>query len=232
MSVYVLVHGGFYGGWGWAQVARLLRTAGHEAFTPTLTGLGERAHLANPDIGLNTHVQDIMGVLECEDLQEVILVGHSYGSMVVTGVAERVPERLSRLVYVDTIIPEDGQTWNDLLGPEVTRPLIDLMNEKGDGWRTPLLTPDWKPPRWQPHPYKTTTDPIEISNPDAVPIPRAYIHCPARLNKGLLAPFWPRIDQFAEKVKQKGWWYRSLPTGHAPMLAMPKELADLLLELA
>jgi pimeloyl-ACP methyl ester carboxylesterase len=229
MSIYVLVHGGFYGGWGWAQVARFLRTERHEVFTPTLTGLGERAHLASPEIGLNTHIQDIVGVLECEELQEVILVGHSYGSMVITGVAERVPERLSRLVYVDTIIPRDGQSWNDLLGPEVAKLELDLANKDGNGWRVTLFD---DPPRWQPHPYKTCIDPLAVKNPLAVPIPRAYIHTPIRRNEGWLDQFWPRVDYFAEEVKQKGWWYRSLPAGHDAMLSMPKEMAELLHELA
>jgi pimeloyl-ACP methyl ester carboxylesterase len=228
VSVYVLVHGGFYGGWGWAQVARSLRAAGHEVYTPTLTGLGERAHLATPETGLDTHIRDIVGVLECEDLRQVILVGHSYGSMVITGVAERVPDRLSRLVYVDTVIPKNGESWSDLLGPEVVQSLLDLTNNKGDGWRTPLIT---NPPRWQPHPLKTTTDHLEVKNPLAVPIPRAYIHCTARQNEGPLGPFWPRIDRAAEEAKQEGWWYRSLPTGHGAMLTMPKEITVLLLEL-
>jgi pimeloyl-ACP methyl ester carboxylesterase len=230
MSVYVLVHAGCIGGWAWSQVARHIRAAGHEVFTPTLTGLGERAHLANPDINLSTHIQDIMGVLECERLSEVILVGSSYGSMVITGVAERAPEKLSRLVYIDTIIPKDNQSWNDLLGPEVSQALLDITNEKGDGWRIPLLPPD--PPWILPHPLKTCTEPLEINNPAVIAIPRAFIHCTARRMGGPLAAFWPRVDKFASEVKNQGWWYRTLPTEHAAMLSMPKELSELLLELA
>jgi pimeloyl-ACP methyl ester carboxylesterase len=126
MSIYLLVHGGFYGGWAWRQVAKILRGAGHEVFTPTLTGLGERAHLANPQIGLDTHIQDIVGVLECEDLWQVILVGHSYSSMVITGVAERMPQRLSCLVYIDTVIPKDGQSWLDLVGSEMKQQMLGM----------------------------------------------------------------------------------------------------------
>lgn len=111
MATYVIVHGGFFGGWRWRTVANLLRAAGHEAYTPTLTGLGGRCHLANPDINLDTHVQDVVGVIECEDLQDVILIGHSSGSMVVTGVVEKIPERLGYLIYLDTIIPQNGQSW-------------------------------------------------------------------------------------------------------------------------
>jgi pimeloyl-ACP methyl ester carboxylesterase len=229
MSVYLIVHGGFSGGWGWREVAKRLRTAGHEVFTPTLTGLGERAHLANPEINLNTHIQDIIGILECEDLWRVILIGHSSGSMIITGVAEIKPERLSRLVYVDTAIPKDGQSWLDLLGPAMAQQLLDLAEKEGDGWRIPLI-PD--PPRFQPHPLKTVTDLLEVKNPAAVRIPRAFIHCTAKSKDSPLALAWPAIDRAAENARQQGWWYRTLPTDHSPHRTMPQELSELLLELA
>jgi pimeloyl-ACP methyl ester carboxylesterase len=229
MSVYLIVHGGFSGGWGWREVAKRLRTAGHEVFTPTLTGLGERAHLANPEINLNTHIQDIIGILECEDLWQVILIGHSSGSMIITGVAESKPERLSRLVYVDTAIPKDGQSWLDLLGPAMAQQLLDLAEKEGDGWRIPLI-PD--PPRFQPHPLKTVTDPLKVKNPAAVRIPRAFIHCTAKSKDSPLALAWPAIDHAAETARQQGWWYRTLPSDHSPHRTMPQELSELLLELA
>jgi pimeloyl-ACP methyl ester carboxylesterase len=229
MSVYVIVHGGLMGGWAYRSVAKFIQAAGHEVFTPTLTGFGERAHLANPEIDLNTHIQDIVGVLECEDLHQVILVGHSYGSMVITGVAERVPERLSRLVYVDTAIPKDGQSWFDIFGPAVTQQLLDLVKQKGDGWRLPLAP---YPPRWQPQPFKTCTQALEIKSPASLRIPRAYIHCTDRSKESAVAFAFPAIDRAAEEVKQQGWWYRTLPTGHGLNFTMPKEFAELLLELA
>ena len=110
MATFVLVHGAWHGGWCWIKVAEPLRTQGHRVFAPTLTGLGERAHLVSPDINLDTHIQDIVGVLESEELMDVILVGHSYAGMVITGVAERVTDRLSALVYVDAFVPENGQS--------------------------------------------------------------------------------------------------------------------------
>jgi pimeloyl-ACP methyl ester carboxylesterase len=229
MSVYVIVHGGFMGGWAYRSVANFLRAAGHEVFTPTLTGFGERAHLASPEIDLNTHIQDVVGVLECEDLQKVILVGHSYGGIVITGVAERVPERLSRLVYVDTMIPKNGQGWLDLLGPVVKQQMLDVAKQKGDGWRIPLVN---NPPRWQPQPLKTGTQPLEIKNPVAVRIPRAYIRCTAKSKDSAVAFAFPLIERTAEEVKHQGWWYRELPTIHGLNFTMPKEFADLLLELA
>jgi pimeloyl-ACP methyl ester carboxylesterase len=229
MSVYLIVHGGFSGGWGWRQVANQLRIAGHQVFTPTLTGLGERAHLANPEINLATHIQDIVAVLECEDLWQVILVGHSSGSMVITGVAERTPERLARLVYVDTAIPKDGDSWLGLLGPAMAQKLIDLAKEKGNGWCIPLI-PD--PPRFRPHPLATVTDCLEVKNLRAIQIPRAFIHCTAKSPNSPLALAWSAIDRAAEEARQQGWWYRTLPTDHSPHRTAPNELSELLLELA
>lgn len=229
MASYVLVHGGFSGGWVWREVAHLLRTQQNLVFTPTLTGLGERAHLAHPDLGLNTHIQDIIGVIECEALTDVILVGHSSSAMVVTGVAEQIPEKIRYLVYIDTIAPEDGQSWLDLLGEEISTNLLALAKAKGDGWRVPLI-PD--PPQFQPHPLKTVTDKIIVKNPASQSVPRALIHCTANPNEGPLAPMWARVSTFAEKVQAQGWHYRALPTDHRPMHTMPHELTELLLEFA
>src|SRR5712692_8234402 len=114
MATFVLVHGAWLGGWCWQRVSPLLREAGSEVFAPTLTGLGERAHLLSLEIDLETHVRDVCGVLECENLKDVVLVGHSYGGMVITGVAERSAKRLSQLVYLDAFVPTDGQSLLDL----------------------------------------------------------------------------------------------------------------------
>lgn len=211
MSVYLIVHGGFSGGWLYREVAQLLRARGHEVFTPTLTGLGERAHLVNPDIDLNTHIQDIVGVLECENLSDVILVGHSYGSIVALGVAERTPERLSYLVYVDAPVTKNGQSFFDAIGEESAKQFLDLANKKGDGWllpvpmppeppgeeaatqspnlanekgddgQMPMPLPPPGPPWWQPQPLKTVTQPLEVKNPETAKIPHGFIHCTARL---------------------------------------------------
>jgi pimeloyl-ACP methyl ester carboxylesterase len=232
MSVYVLVHGGFYGGWGWAQVARLLRAAGHEVYTPTMTGYGERSHLFGPDINLNTHIQDIALVLQCEDLNQVILVGHSYGAMAITGVAELMPERISRLVYMDTIIPKDGKTFFDLVGPAQFQPWLDFAKEHGDGWRGPALPSPATPPRWMPALIKPLIEPIDIKNPAAAKIPRGFILCTARDVKSPIAGSYPALDRAAEEAKQQGWWYRELNAIHGVMLSNPKLLTEVLLELA
>ncbi|MDQ3249113.1 MAG: alpha/beta hydrolase [Chloroflexota bacterium] len=229
MAIYLIVHGGFSGGWGWRAVANQLRSAGHEVFTPTLTGLGERAHLANSEVNLATHIQDIVGVLACEDLWQVILIGHSSGSMVSTGVAERAPERLAWLVYVDTAIPQDGQSWFDLLGPAMAQQLLALAERAGQGWRIPLI-PD--PPKFQPHPLKTVTDALAVKNPAAVGLRRAFIYCTDKSPASPVALAWPAIARAAEAARRQGWWYRTLPTDHSPQHTMPHELANLLLELA
>lgn len=114
MATFVLVHGATAGGWVWRPVPSLLRAEGHEVYTPTLTGLGERAHLLSPEVDLGTHIQDVVNVLEFERLSQVILVGHSYGGVVVTAVAERIPERLAQLVYIDALVPADGESVADL----------------------------------------------------------------------------------------------------------------------
>ena len=228
MSVYVLVHGSTLGGWCWREVTNYLRAEGHEVFSPTLTGLGERAHLANPEVGLYTHIQDIIGVLECEDLHETVLVGYSYGGMVITGVAERIPERLSYLVYLDAHVPKNGQSLTDIRGPDLTRYHMDLV-KKGDGWRIPAASP---PPRWQPQPWLTCTQALEIKNPAAIKIPRAFIHPTIRPPDSPLTANMPPLDRAAEEARANGWWYREIEATHEVVFEKPKELSDLLLELA
>jgi pimeloyl-ACP methyl ester carboxylesterase len=120
MATYVLVHGGGHGGWCYQRVARLLRAAGHEVYAPTLTGLGERAHLLSPRVDLDMHIRDVAAVMEYEDLREVILTGHSYGGMVITGAADRAADRVSRLVYLDAANPKDGQSLVDVSGGYIT----------------------------------------------------------------------------------------------------------------
>ena len=165
MANYVFVAGGGWGGFIWREVASRLRGHGHEVFTPTLTGVGERVHLATPQIDLETHVQDILGVLEYEDLHEVILVGHSYGGLVITGVAEQVPERLAQLVYLDGLVPQDGQSGWDVTDPGLRDRIEQRVRAHGDGWR--LLPPPDAPARITAHPFKPLTQPLAIKNPAA-----------------------------------------------------------------
>src|SRR4051794_16210060 len=131
MANFVLVHGGFHGGWCYDDVAAVLRAEGHNVHAPTLTGLGERAHLAHQAINLSTHVADVVSLIETEELEDVILCGHSYGGMVITGVAGLIGERIRTLFYVDGTVPEDGQSAFDLIGPERTLAMIEASGETG-----------------------------------------------------------------------------------------------------
>src|SRR5262249_39838096 len=140
MRTFLVVHGAWGGGWSWKTVRGLLRAAGQEIFTPTLTGLGERSHLANPDIDLNAHIQDIVGVLESEDLRQAILIARSCGGLVIAGVADRAAPRLAQLVYVDAFVPSDGNSVFDLAPPEIRGSWQEQARTLGEGWRIPPMS--------------------------------------------------------------------------------------------
>jgi pimeloyl-ACP methyl ester carboxylesterase len=240
MTTYVLVHGAWHGGWCWQRVARLLRATGHDVFTPTLTGLGERAHLLGPEITLDTHIQDILGVLYYEDLYDVVLVGHSYAGMVITGVAEQAAERLGHLVYLDAFVPSNGQALSDFAPPEIVALFHEGARTEGNGYGVPPLPGTfgvtdeadlaWVSPRLGLHPLQTKLDPVQVSNPLAERLPRTYIYCadPA-VPPGVARPFTP----FAARLRaDPDWCYAELATGHSAMITAPEELSRLLLDAA
>jgi pimeloyl-ACP methyl ester carboxylesterase len=176
MATFVLVQGGWVGGWYWQKLIPFLEAAGHEVYAPTLTGLAERASELSPEIGLDTHIQDIVGLLEEKNLRNVILVGHSYGGMVITGVVDRVPERIAHLVYLDTFVPLDGESMADVSWIVVWI-LRRLARATGDGWRVnPPGTLDvakepdrsWVLSKITPHPLKTLQQPLHLKNPAIV----------------------------------------------------------------
>jgi len=225
MATYVLVHGGWSGGWQLRTVANYLRTHGHEVFTPTLTGLGERVHLAHPDIDLETHIQDLVNVIRFEDLTDVFLVGYSYSGMVITAVAERIPERLAHLIYIDAYVPNDGQSLADILGPEVMAMLRDVAQQYGDGWRLPHNPPD--APFRTDHPLNTAFQAIRLQHPRALALPRTFIFCTEgkEPNNPIMSP----IAQAAARARgNPSWQYYELATGHVPWETMPQALADML----
>lgn len=235
MVTYLLVHGAWHGGWCWRRVAPLLRGAGREVFALTLTGLGERAHLAHPGVDLELHIRDVLGVLEYEDLEQVVLVGHSYAGMVIRGVAERAAGRLAHLVYLDAFIPRDGQSLSDLLPPEGWERMRAAAQAEGDGWRIPPfpvqafgVTADadvqWVGPKLVAQPAGTFRQPVRLAGGAAETLPRTFIYC----SKPAMGTF----DQFLETVRSGGWRYRELATGHDAMVTEPEQLADLLLEVA
>jgi Predicted hydrolases or acyltransferases (alpha/beta hydrolase superfamily) len=236
VSTYLLVHGGWHGGWYWSRVTSILREAGHEVFTPTLTGLGERAHLLSPEIDLDTHIRDILGVMKYEDLHDLILVGHSYAGMIITAVAEQASERLRHLVYLDAFIPQNGESLIDVIGADFAAIFRERVQVDGDGWRLPPLPLEvlgiteeadklWISPKLTDQPFKAFSQPVRLKDEAAAgPIPRTFIYC----NNPAIGPY----DRFAEKARREGWRYRELATGHFPMVTAPRRTADLLLEVA
>jgi pimeloyl-ACP methyl ester carboxylesterase len=241
---FVLVHPAWHGGWCWKKIAPLLRARGHEVFTPTLTGLGERRHLARPEIGLEVHVTDVINVLRYEDLHDVVLVGHSSSGAVITGAADRLPDHLSHVVYLDAFVPSDGQSVFDLVAADRRQVLEQLVKTEGSGWLLPRFAPppwdtivrelwgvtdaadvSWMVSRLEPTPVGHFKDPVRRTNPAAERVPRTYIRC-------LRFPS-ARFDQHAEMARRTAHWqYRELPTSHHPAISAPDKLSDLLLELA
>jgi pimeloyl-ACP methyl ester carboxylesterase len=227
MTTYVLVHGATAGGWVWQSIPSRLRAAGGDVYTPTLTGLGERRHLFSPDITMETHIEDVFNVLTYEDLHDVILVGHSYGGAVITGVAERAAERLSHLVYLDAFIPQDGEAVKDLYDPPVVDALaIHYLN---GGKSLPVDGKEKSDPRFTEHPLKTFFYPFCLKNEAAKILPRTYIFCTEKEEMGVRGQ---GIVRSARRVKEAGWSYHELKTGHHPMWTMPHELTELLLSVA
>jgi pimeloyl-ACP methyl ester carboxylesterase len=240
----VLVHPAWLGGWCWKKVAPLLRARGHEVYVPTLTGLGERVHLSDREIGLATHIEDVAKVLEFEDLKRVILVANSSGGMVITGVAERAPERLAQLVYLDAFVPESGQSLVDLLSPEKRKAMENFVKGEGQGWLLPRFAPlpwekiirdawgvtsdddiTWMLPRLTPTPFRHFSDPVRRSNAAAAKVDRTFVRC-RRFQQ-------PAFDRHATAAQQTpGWRYRELATPHLPYITHPAELTEVLLDLA
>jgi pimeloyl-ACP methyl ester carboxylesterase len=222
--VLVMVHGAWAGGWHMRKVAPLLEAHGCKVYTPTLSGLGERYHTATPAIGLDMHIQDIVNFILFEDLHDVMLLGHSYGGMVITGVADRIPERIARLVYLDAFLPEHGESLMDLRSPNSQS--IEQMSR--DGFIHPTwVRPDKPFPRDVPHPLKTFTDPIALRNPAAAKIPGTYI---LTVEKGKA----PEADEFypaAERARARGWPVITMEADHVPYWRKPAETAGLLLGL-
>ena len=233
MTTFVVAHGAWSSAWAWKKMRPLLRAAGHEIWTPSYTGLGERAHLANPAIDLDTHIKDVVGVLEMEDLNDVVLVGHSYGGMVATGVADRARARIAQLVYLDAFVPRDGQSVLDLQPPEARNRMRDLVQTKGDGWRIPPnpMPPDtpeadvaWASSRRFPQPVKTFEQPLHLTS-QAAPPPRTYIYCKRNAPGDV-------FRQFAERARREGWHLFEMDSSHNPHITQPDALLAILTEIA
>ncbi len=238
MASFVIVHGAFGGGWEWTAVARILRRSGHEVFTPTLTGMGERTHLGSR-VGLQTHVDDIVALLEFEDIRDVVLCGASYGGMAVTGAADRIPGRIALVVYIDALIPHDGQSGLDLLPEGFGEAVREAMDQDGHGWvdlPRGVMPPDGLisaeergryVARLRPQPIATFTEPIHLTG--AIDqLPRAFIRC----TYGSLDIGADPIAPVATRARNERWPYRELHLPHDPHLFDADSIAAALHELA
>lgn len=232
MTTFVLVHGSFHGGWVWERVAPTLRAAGHDVYTPTLTGLSERHHLVSPRVGLDVNVHDVVGVLEYKDLTDVVLLGHSYGCMVITGAAEHCDDRIARLVYLDGFIPSDGQSCWDIL-PEGQTRWEAAAREAGSDWLVPAPDPterygvtgpdaEWQRNGMTAMSLWTHEERLQIPDERAASLPRTYIACTE----------YETFGPMAAKARSAAFDYYELETGHAAYMSAPDDLAAILLEVA
>jgi pimeloyl-ACP methyl ester carboxylesterase len=251
-SPIVLVPGACLGGWAWQEVAARLRSLGHEVYPVTLTGLGERVHLASREVDLETHIEDVVNLLDYEDLSDAVLVGHSYAGVVVTAVADRRPDRLRAVVYLDTGPLPDGTAIVDVQTPEQRARQRQEAERGGDGWLWPvpdrdtlasgaygsasgLETADFEllAARGTPQPYATFTTPLRLSGAAPADLRRAAIFCSEggmglALLRELIEQQDPRADAFADP----SWELHELPTGHWSMFSLPGPLAELLARIA
>ena len=234
---YLLVHGSWHGGWCWRDVARILRLAGHDVYTPTLTGLGERAHLLSRATSLDMHIEDVSNVIRCDELDDVIIVGHSYSGVVITGVCDRFRERIRHAVYIDAASPANGDSNGGGRSIEQLRKDFGLAADAsviepsdavlgllgigpGDGDKF-----DWLKRRLTPHPLRTWVDKLQLVNGGSTGLPRTFVFCN---NAEATSP----IRHYANKLrKDASWSFRELPCGHDAMVILPQQTADTLMSI-
>ncbi|MEY4754431.1 MAG: hypothetical protein RJA44_2106 [Pseudomonadota bacterium] len=240
MSQFVLVHGAWAGAWCWRRVLPLLRAAGHEAHAVTLTGVGERAHLLSREVRLHTHLLDVQNLILSEELDDIVLVGHSYGGLVITGVADAllrrhgVQPRLRHLVYVDAVTPHPGESWSSQHAPETVIARVQSASARPDHAIPPPdarifglegADRDWVNRRQTPQPIGVYQDPLDFDASRLLMLPRTFIDC--------TMPALPTIAVMRERVRREpGWQVHELATGHDPMISQPAELARILLDCA
>lgn len=231
-KTYVLIHGAFFGGWCWNDVAAGLRAIGHAVYTPTLTGLGERSHLMAARPTLETFIQDVAQVLRFQDLENVILVGHSFGGSIVSALADRMPQTLRHLVYLDAQLLLSGQSPASVAPSESMEryrrraietsngPIIPPYDPKAFGVADPDVAA-WARGKLTPHPFQTYFDALELKSRVGNAVPATYVAC--------TSPAYPNVASSHDLAKQmEGWTYLELATGHSPMLSMPAELIAML----
>ncbi len=236
-TAVVLVHGAWHGAWCWGRVLPLLRADGARAHAVTLTGVGERAHLLSSTVNLQTHIQDVIGLIEAEELARVLLVGHSYAGMVITGVADRMqrlqPGLLARLVYLDAAVPCPGDSWSSHHSDETRQARIEAAKASG-GLSFPAPDAalfglagedrDWVNRRQTPQPFRLYQQPLDFDEALVAQIPRTFIDC-SQPALATIAPARARVRS------EPGWQVLEMATGHDPMVSQPVQLAELLLAL-
>ncbi len=235
MTNFVLLHGAFHGAWCWRRVSRILRAAGHDVFTPTQTGVGERAHLLRHDISLDTFVQDLVAVLQAEELEDAVLVGHSFGGNTITGAAARIPQRIRSLVYLDSMIPVSGQSALDSVTPEVAAQRRRQAAETA-GLSLPAPDPsvfgippgpdaEWVRRHMTPHPFGAYESALTFDGPPGNGLPATYVFC--------TDPVYAPLEPSRERARAvEGWQWRDLAASHDAMVTHPEATAALLMELA
>jgi len=229
---YVLVHGGWHGGWAWRRVADRLQAAGHRVFAPTLTGLGERSHLLGPEVDLSTHITDVMNLVHWEGLSDFVLCGHSYGGMIVSAVADRVPERVRALLYADALVPPDGTSLLDHFGEERREALMARLRASGDPWRLP-------PP---PAESWNLADPADRRWVDSLTTAHPLASFAERISltgrwRGVARKTFVLADRYAQPTLKDvfrtltadEWDLHVFDAGHELMIEKPQDLTDLLL---
>ena len=238
MSALVLIHGAWHGAWCWRRVLPGLRAAGHGAHAVTLTGVGERAHLLRPDLRLRDHIADVLGLIDAEELgDDLVLVGHSYGGLVMTGVADALLARgltPRHLVYVDAVTPHPGESWSSQHAPETVRARLEAAAQRPDGAMPPPdaavfgldgADRDWVNRRQTPQPAGVYQDRLDFDAARIATLPRTFIDC--------TAPALPTIAVMRDRVRREpGWQVIELATGHDPMISAPEALVALLLDCA
>ena len=233
-KTFVLVHGAWHGGWCWRRVADLLEKRGHKVFTPTLTGLGERSHLLDAKVDLTTHITDIVNVIKWERLSDIVLVGHSYGGMVITGVAEEVEPAIASIVFLDAFVPENGQSLLDIGGAQAIRDAIRAAQERGEIATAPppatFFHVNEKDRAWvdamcTPHPIATRTTRVAETGARERISRKTYVRAAGNTE--------PNFDRFLAKYRSApGWRTYEVPCGHDVMIDMPERLTDILVEVA
>jgi pimeloyl-ACP methyl ester carboxylesterase len=215
----VMVHGATAGGWEWKRCAKFLSDDGHTVYRVTLTGLGEREHLNGPEITLETHINDVVNTILFEDLHDVVLTGHSYGGMVITGVMDRVPERIKHVVFLDAFVPEDGMALWEGGVPRGNAPVVDGM------WTPPWLKPSTRYPHNTPQSAKTFSQPVSYKNPAAKALPVTYV---AFVPKDKSAEERAQTDRNWQRARARGWTIRTFPGGHVAQQEDPRGVASLI----